>query len=100
MDVVIVGKPYLFRKRDKKKPGAGADLGDAADRLGHEFTFVLWTSVSRGMFAAARATAAAGEPGWLAGVREMVTWAQRHGISLVNVGEVFDAANPMPLVSK
>jgi len=76
-----------------------ANLGDAADRLGHEFTFVLWTSVSRGMFAAARATAAAGEPGWLAGVREMVTWAQRHGISLVNVDEVFDAANPMPLVA-
>jgi hypothetical protein len=64
-------------------------------RLGTRFEFVLWTDVTRADFDAVRGVPG---PAALTGrprqVREMLDWAQRHGIRLVNVDEVFSAEQP------
>ena len=75
-----------------------AGLTAAAEQLGGGLEFVLFTDVSRRMFAraAAEPVPQAG-PDPLAEVREMLTWARQNNIRLINVDEVFHADAPMVL---
>jgi hypothetical protein len=70
------------------------NFGSAADHYAGEVDFVLWTDLPRAVCEAARA---AHVPDCLAAVRDLLAWADRHGIHLVNVFEVFHAAAPMTL---
>jgi hypothetical protein len=76
-----------------------ANYGAAADHYAGEVDFVLWTDIPRTRFAQAQTTAPAppGQPDPLAPVRDLLAWASRHGIHLINVFEIFHAAAPMTL---
>ncbi|WP_320065624.1 hypothetical protein [Micromonospora sp. RTGN7] len=76
-----------------------ANYGAAAAHYAGEVDFVLWTDIPRAQFDAARLTppAPAGRSDPLAGVRDLLTWAEAHGIHLVSVFEVFHARAPMIL---
>jgi hypothetical protein len=77
-------------------PQLMANLAAGAQRYAGQVHFVLWTDVPRARLDAAQATPPPpGQPDPLAAERAMLAWAQRHGISLVNVDEVFHAGNPM-----
>lgn len=67
-----------------------ANYGAAADAYAGEVDFVLWTDIPRSRFDAARA----GRPG---PVRDLLTWATAHGITVLDVAEVFHATAPMTL---
>ncbi|WP_189210565.1 glycosyltransferase [Actinokineospora fastidiosa] len=56
------------------------------------FRFVLWTDVSRAEITAARQTPRSNRE---AAVKEMVDWADRANVRLVNIDEVFTSDNPM-----
>jgi hypothetical protein len=74
-------------------------LTDLATRYGADAALILWTDVTRDQFLAADAAAPAppGAPDPHADARSMLAWARSCGISLVNIHEVFHAANPMTL---
>ncbi len=67
----------------------------AAAQANPAFTFAVWTDVTRAEFDAVRTD----EPvdGRGRQVREMLRWAERNGVRLVNVDEVFDAGHPMTM---
>ncbi|MFI6876248.1 hypothetical protein ACIBL6_22735 [Streptomyces sp. NPDC050400] len=65
--------------------------------LNPDVTFVLWTDVTRAEADAARNLPAGPGQGRLFDVRDMLEWARRDDIRLVNVDEVFSAASPMRL---
>jgi hypothetical protein len=79
--------------------GFWANYGAAAAHYAGQVDFVLWTDVPRARFDAARATPPApdGRADPLAPVRDLLAWADAHGIHLVNVAEVFHAGAPMIL---
>ncbi|MFJ2008728.1 glycosyltransferase, partial [Streptomyces chartreusis] len=84
-----------------------ADVGDtaafrrnieAAASSQPDFTFVLWTDIPRQQFDEARA--ASGTPADTPAqrrLRDMLDWAARHRVRLVNVDEVFSGTAPMDL---
>ncbi|MGC4807655.1 hypothetical protein [Micromonospora sp. DT233] len=76
-----------------------ANYGTAAAHYAGQVDFVLWTDIPRARFDAARTTPPAppGRPDPLAPARDLLTWADTHGIHLVNVAEVFHAGAPMTL---
>jgi hypothetical protein len=66
---------------------------------GDRWTTVLWTDVSREEFTAARQATRTGQgvTPRLEAVRAMQLWARKNQVKLVNVGEVFNARQPMAL---
>jgi hypothetical protein len=72
------------------------NFGVAARRYAGVLDFVVWTDVPRWRCEAADA-GAGGDGDGLGAVREMLAWARREGICLVNVFEVFHAGAPMLL---
>ncbi|MER5525676.1 hypothetical protein ABT075_13850 [Streptomyces sp. NPDC002677] len=72
-------------------------FGNDARRFGNEATFVLWTDVPRAEVGAALAGHRGPAGTRAAKVHDLVQWAGRAGIRLLNVDEVFNENRPMRL---
>ncbi|WP_431955149.1 hypothetical protein [Actinacidiphila sp. bgisy167] len=73
------------------------NYGEAALRHWGEAVFVLWTDISRDDIAGVRDLSHRPLEEWQAQIWEMVQWAKRSRIALVNVHEVFNVSRPMQL---
>jgi mannosyltransferase OCH1-like enzyme len=85
-----------------RKAGSMARFRDniaAAASRHRDYTFMLWTDVPRTTLEAARRARPPvdGSPDPLADVRDMLTWANRNGVKLISVDEVFNAESPLQL---
>ncbi|HXA58597.1 MAG TPA: hypothetical protein VNW94_05490 [Streptosporangiaceae bacterium] len=80
-------------------PSAGfwERFGSAAKQFRGQALYVMFTDVPRADIEAALALTEWSEDPQLLAVQRMAAWAQDAGISLVNIGEVFNSVRPMGL---